>query len=184
MFKVLKLKKIIFWLILIIILINAKNITRIFYPINYKEIIYEYSKEYSLDPYLIYAVIKAESNFDTYAQSNKEAFGLMQITKDTAKWISGKLNSPELSENLFIPEANIRMGCYYMDYLIKMYDGNIKNALCAYNAGFNTVNRWLNDKDYSSDGKNLTSIPYRETELYVTKVTNNRRIYNILYNAE
>ena len=184
MFKVLKLKNIIFWLILIIILLNAKNITRFFYPINYEPVINKYSEEYSLDPYLVTAVIKAESNFNTYARSNKDAFGLMQITKETAEWISGKLSAPEMTENLSEPETNIRMGCFYLDYLMKMYDGNVKNALCAYNAGFSVVNRWLDDKEFSPDGINLSKIPYRETELYVTRVLNNRRIYDILYDME
>lgn len=184
MFKVIKLKKIIFWLIVIIIILNAKNITKLFYPVNYQPIVYDCCNEYSLDPSLVNAVIKAESNFNTYAESNKNAYGLMQITKSTAEWIAQKTNSPELCENLFVPENNIRMGCFYLDYLIKIYDGNIKNALCAYNAGPGVVDRWLKDSTYSQDGVNLTKIPYRETELYVTKVLNNRRIYDYLYKAE
>lgn len=182
--KVIKLKKIILWVILAVLLLNAKKVARLFYPVNYTDIIYEYSAEYNLDPYLIFGIIKAESNFDTYANSDKDARGLMQITIPTAKWIAQRLGDSSLAENLNVPEANIQMGCYYISYLLSLYDGNEKNALAAYNAGPGVVNRWLGDRGLSSDGVSLFKIPYRETELYVTKVTNNRRIYSILYNRE
>ena len=182
MLKASKLFKILFWLFLIILVLNTKNIMKKFYPIAYSDTIYKYSNAYGLDPYLICGMIKTESNFNPDAVSNKSARGMMQITDPTAEWIAEQLQikSPDTHD----PEVNIKMGCYYMDYLLNMYGGNTKNALSAYNAGFNAVDRWLSDPSYSSDGKVLKKIPYRETELYVTKVLNNRRIYDILYDPE
>ena len=181
MFKAIRLKKIIIWVVLFLVLINAKNITKIFFPVNYSEIVYKYAKEYEVNPSLIFSIIKAESDFKPDAVSNKKARGLMQITEPTSKWISEKLEKPELCRDFLVPENNILMGTYYIKYLLDMYDGNERLALCAYNAGFNLVNRWLKDENYSPDGKSLTIIPYRETELYVTKVINNKKFYDILY---
>ena len=90
-------KKIVIWLIAVIIFIIflilfKDNILKIFYPKKYEEIVSLYAKEYNVDENLIYAVIKAESNFDENAVSNKNALGLMQIMEDTAKDIAKKNN--------------------------------------------------------------------------------------------
>ncbi len=182
--KAIKLIKIIFLAVLVIFLLNIINIARIVYPFKYSESIKKYSAEYELDPHLICGIIKAESNFTVWAVSNKKARGLMQITDPTAEWIAEKLGNSSLSADIIDPDTNIKMGCYYIRYLLDMYDDNEKCALAAYNAGFNVVDRWLDNPIYSTDSKNLTKIPYRETELYVTKVLNNKQIYDILYKSE
>ena len=84
-------------------------------------------------------------------------------------------------EDMHNPDKNIQLGCYYIAYLGTMYDGDLKCALAAYNAGSGTVDQWLSDKKYSKDGISLSKIPYRETEQYVNKVLNYRKIYRILY---
>ena len=62
-----------------------------------------------------------------------------------------------------------------------MYDNCEKCALAAYNAGFNNVDNWLLDEEYSKDGECLDKIPFEETEKYVNKVKNNYKIYKFLY---
>ena len=61
--------------------------------------------------------------------------------------------------------------------------GNKEAAVAAYNAGF-VVGDWLKDPNYSSDGKNLDKIPYGETEQYVKKVMNTKKMYKKLYFSE
>lgn len=154
----------------------------ILYPLRHGEIIDKYCDEYSLDRYLVMGVIKAESNYIHDAHSGV-ARGLMQITDDTAKWIADKLDMKFSSDDIENPEVNIRMGCYYLDYLIEQYD-SVDVALAAYNGGMGNVNKWLRNKEYSSDGKTLYKIPFAETEEYVKRVKNYREIYEKKYGEE
>ncbi len=171
------------WAIAIFLLLaNAANIARMFYPVKYMNHIKKYAAEYSVDPYLIMSIIKSESNFKPDAVSHKQASGLMQIIKPTALWIADQLHLTDFEyEQITDPVLNIKMGCYYMSYLLNLYDGNEKNAIAAYNAGEGNVSRWLADEAYSKDGTTLLQIPYPETRHYITKVMNNRKIYRLLY---
>ena len=149
------------------------------YPLKYEEYILENSEKYSLNPYLIMAVIKAESNYNPDARS-KVAGGLMQITDDTARWIAKKINipfSPDIIEN---PEINIQMGCYYLNYLLNLYsDENI--ALAAYNAGMGNVSKWLSDDKYTDDKGKLINVPFSETHEYLKRVQRYKTTYENLY---
>lgn len=137
---------------------------------------------YDVSEDLVYAVIKAESDFDESAESKKGAVGLMQITEDTGRWAAEKMGKEEFSkELLYDPVINIQIGCFYLSYLSDLYDGNIENVLAAYNAGPANVDKWLKDKSYSKDGKELLKIPFRETNNYVKTVNRNVIIYDFLY---
>jgi len=102
-------------------------------------IIAQNSERYGLDPILISSQVKAESSFDPKAVSRVGAIGLMQIMPSTAEWL-GFEGDEEL---LFLPEINIRLGCYYDRWLIKFWirqnnaeDGMLEALMLAsYNAG-------------------------------------------------
>lgn len=159
----------------------ARPVKKLLYPLKYEDIIYKYSAQYNLDPYLVMGVISAESRFDTNAQSHKDAKGLMQIKDDTAKWCAKKFNTDVSAENLFDPETNIAIGCAYINYLLQIFDGEVETALAAYNGGQGNVSNWLDDSRYSADGKKLYKIPFGETERYVEKVLSRQQIYWKLY---
>lgn len=152
------------------------------YPKDYKLTVKKYAKMYDVPDEIVFSVIKAESNYDENAVSAKGAVGLMQIRESTGKWAAEKLEREEFSkELLYDPVINIEIGCFYLSYLLDLYGGDIKNALAAYNAGPTNVDKWLKDKNYSKNGKNLDHIPYSETEEYVKKVMRNIKIYDFLY---
>lgn len=177
-------KRLILFVLVIAVLLGAAYYgAKALYPVKYIDYINKYAQEYDIDPYFVMSIIKAESNFKTEAVSNKNATGLMQITEETAIWIADKLEIDdfEYENDISDPELNIRMGSYYIAYLIDMYDGCEDCALAAYNAGFSNVDRWLSDEKYSEDGKALDKIPFPETERYVNKVKNNYKIYKFLY---
>ncbi len=174
--------RLLFLVVLVVVLLQSGAILRIFFPAEYINEIKKYSEEYGVDPYLVMAVIKSESNFEQEAVSHKEARGLMQITQSTAQWLAERIGLTDGGQvDIHNPDTNIRLGCYYLSYLLNLYEGETKCALAAYNAGNGTVDQWLSDSRYSKDGETLYKIPYRETEQYVNKVINYSKIYRILY---
>ncbi|WP_238886314.1 lytic transglycosylase domain-containing protein [Clostridium sp. YIM B02551] len=178
-----KLKKIfiVVLTLIAIVLISREIIYNTLYPLKYKDYILKYSKENGLDPYLVMSVINTESKFNKDVASKKQAIGLMQLTEPTAEWIAKSMNDINFkSEDLFDPEKNIKMGCWYLKNLQEEF-GTTELVLAAYNAGRGNVSKWLNNSDISKDGKNLHNIPYGETDKYIKKVKVNYNIYKLLY---
>lgn len=157
---------------------------RVLYPLKHEETILKYSEEFELSEYLVMGIISAESNFDEDAQSHKSAKGLMQLKEETALWCIENLNLDTEKESIFVPEKNIYIGCAYLSYLEDLYDGNITNAIAAYNAGLGNVNKWLSEPRYVDKNGNLKNIPFAETEKYVKKVKKRAEIYRTLYGKE
>ncbi|HSP46698.1 MAG TPA: lytic transglycosylase domain-containing protein [Clostridiaceae bacterium] len=150
------------------------------FPMRYSETVEQYAAETGLDSDLIYAVIHTESKFREDAVSPMDAKGLMQINEITGEFISEKLEMADfLDGDLFIPETNIRMGTWYLSYLMELFGGETE-GLAAYNAGPSRVRSWLANPEYG-DGTNLTNIPFKETENYVMRVRQRQKIYRVLY---
>ena len=124
-------------------------------PRLYEEHIRRAAKRYEMDPLLIKAVIKTESNFDCMAVSSKGAQGLMQLMPETA----ADLNV----WNPFDPQENIYGGTNYLCQMMTRFGGNIRLALAAYNAGPSRVEA----------AQGIPMIP--ETQQYVAKVLQHYR---------
>lgn len=147
------------------------------YPVAYSEYIVKYAHKNGLDPFLVMAVIKQESNFVPDASSDY-ADGLMQLTPDTAEW---NARAMELEDYDYLdPETNIKIGCHYLKYLIDTYE-IVDTALAAYNGGMGNVNEWLKNSECSHDGKSLYYIPFAETRGYVQKVNDYWENYKKMY---
>lgn len=159
--------------------IFSKQILMLIYPTKYSMYVELYSKKYNIDKYLIYSIIKTESKFDENAVSYKNAKGLMQITDITANWANEELKIESM--NIFDPNTNINIGTWYLDKLRDEFNGDIKLMIAAYNGGSGNVRKWLKNDKYSSDGKNLDNIPFKETSGYTEKVLKNYKIYKKIY---
>jgi Transglycosylase SLT domain len=107
---------------------------------------------HNVDPNLVRAVVKVESNFNPNAVSRKGAMGLMQLMPSTARQL--KVQNP------FDPEQNIDAGVRQLKHLLESYGGDVKLTLAAYNAGSGAVAR-------------SAGVPhYAETQSYVRRITN------------
>lgn len=156
------------------------NFEKSVYPLRYSNYVEKYAEEYQLEPALVYAVIRSESNFDENAKSHAGAVGLMQLMPETFLWLQESQDEHYSEDALLLPEVNIRYGCRYLAMMVERY-GVLRTAICAYNAGSGTVDGWLNDRKLSSDGKNLGTIPYRETQNYADAVLQSYQKYKKLY---
>lgn len=131
--------------------------------------------ESGLSPALVYAVMKAESNFEEGAVSSAGAVGILQLRPSTAQFIAERSGIPFFPERLTDGEYNTRLGCAYLGYLLERFEE--ETALAAYNAGEGTVQGWLSDPRCSEDGRTLFQIPYAETRRYLKKISFFRKIY-------
>ena len=153
------------------------------YPLGYREIVEEEAQTQGVDPALVYAVMKAESNFDPNADSDAGARGLMQITEVTFDWIKMKIAPKEslTFDDLYDPETNIRFGSYFVSYCLDRYSGHLATAAAAYHSGVGTVDGLLGQEAYSTDGVTLDHYPYPQMRLYVKKITESYQHYSEIY---
>lgn len=174
----------IFIIIVIAFIIFKDKLLKMIYPKTYNEIVSVYANEYNVDPNLIFAVIKAESNFNSKAVSNKSAIGVMQIVENTAIDVAKKseieLDDKNIEEELLKVDNNINIGTKYLSTLLERYK-NIEVALAAYNAGIGTVDNWIEKGVIKADGSDIENVPYKETNNYVRKILRDYRIYEYLY---
>ena len=116
----------------------------------YDDIVVDVAQKLRVPVELVHSIIKAESNYNTWAISAKGALGLMQLMPITATQYKVM--------NVFDPRQNIEGGVKYLVDLIKLYDGDTRRVLAAYNAGQEAI------KKYGGIP------PYRETKNYIKKV--------------
>ncbi len=182
--------KIMLALLAVVVLIAAtfvasREVQKFTYKLSYPEEILTYARKYDLDPFLVAAVIHAESGNRPHVASGKGAVGLMQVLPSTGEWIAEKLDMTlegGAEEALKTPGVNVELGCWYLNYLFERF-GSEELVLCAYNAGPNRVAGWLEDSELADDGE-LTRIPYPETEKYVERVMTARKKYRELYQEQ
>lgn len=138
--------------------------------------------QYDVDPFLVFAIIRAESKYQTWAESPAGAKGLMQIMPDTAAWIAGQMKIKDFkAEDLYDPELNIRMGCWYLSQLEKEFDDSLPLTVAAYNAGRGKVSNWVQSGQWQGSAKDLEDIPFPETRNYVKNVLSNYKAYHAIY---
>ena len=154
------------------------------YPREYSEYVEKWAKEYGVPEYIVYSVIKAESDFDPNTVSSAAAVGLMQIraaeSSNTFEYIAGMVGDKYDPSLHFDPNTNIKYGTYYLSYLYSKFD-NWSTVFAAYNGGEGNVSKWLKDPTCSLDGKTLYRIPFGETNKYVKKVNGYCKAYRRLY---
>ena len=150
-------------------------------PLKYQDIVEKYATANELDINLVNGVIFCESHFEPDAVSSADAVGLMQVTQETGWWAAGQMGLNTDTLDLTDPETNIRVGCWYLNWLLDKFDGVMETALAGYNAGHGNVDKWLADEAMSADGITLEEIPFEETRSYVKKVQLAQKMYQYIY---
>jgi len=134
--------------------------------------------DYITEEDLIYAIMRQESFFNTYAVSRAGARGLMQIMPATARWIAAQMGIKGIrTDDLFIPEINIRFGRFYIRYLLRRFNGNLIYAIAAYNAGPGRVKGFIKRNRIRDIAEFVEFFPFAETRDYVKKVYLNYIFY-------
>jgi len=162
---------------------NFHRVARLFFPVAYGATITTYAAENNLDPRLVAALIKIESGFRPGASSPKGALGLMQVMPDTGRWAAAQLGLTGFTpDSLYDPATNIRIGCWYLAQLQRMFGGRPVLVLIAYNAGDHKARDWFpGPAAGQGDTALITRIPYQETRLFVQKVLLAYTFYQRLY---
>ncbi|HXY53536.1 MAG TPA: lytic transglycosylase domain-containing protein [Nitrospirota bacterium] len=130
--------------------VSSTNISSTNIPSAYLDRINSACDRHGVDPALVHALVKVESDYNPLALSQKGAMGLMQLMPQTALDMNVR--------NTFDPDENIDGGVKYLRYLLDRYEGNLSLALAAYNSGETAVKRWG------------TVPPFKETQEYVQKI--------------
>ncbi len=149
------------------------------FQLKYEQMILESAKRHNVDPYLVAAVIKCESNWKPTAASAQGAQGLMQLLPETAsdmvekKLVDGSVYD---ASNLGDPATNIEFGCAYLSYLLKYFNGSTERSIAAYNAGMANVDNWSKQRTALRN-----AITFPETQAYLARVNNAYARYERLY---
>jgi len=154
---------------------------RLAFPLPYRKSLEEYCRAQMLDPYLMAALIRQESEFNPKAVSRANARGLTQVMPATGRQLSKKLGMRYRTAMLFTPDTNLKLGTYYLKQLADQLEGKWEAALASYNAGKTHVTAWLAAANYREPAEFVESIPFNETRQYVQSVLRNAEVYRKLY---
>lgn len=155
---------------------------RFVYMWDYQQNIITYSRRNKVDPFLVAAIIKNESNFEHKAVSGVGAVGLMQIMPETGRWIAEQMGLEEYKDSdLYQTKTNIRMGCWYLGELEHEFKNNMALVMIAYNAGRGQTHEWMEKNGWDYDFNDIKAIPFPDTREYVSRVLQDRDKYYLLY---
>jgi hypothetical protein len=159
----------------------AENFLNLLYPLAYAAEIQVAAEKYKIDPALLQAIIRTESNYDPLAESMAGAEGLMQVMPATFA-LEGfpELSAPG-SAQAFAIAQNIEVGAKHLRRMLDKYGGRYHLAIAAYNAGSAAVDRWLTRHADTWPEVWTELIPYAETKGYVRKVFTAYWIYRQEY---
>jgi len=157
---------------------------RILFPQPYWDDIKQSAAANGLDPYMVAALIRQESEFNPGAVSNKSAYGLMQLLPSVGKSMAKEegIHHFETSQ-LLDPSTNIRLGTLYLKQTLNRFGGRPEYAFAAYNAGDERVTDWQSIGHYRDMDEFVESIPFTETREYVQAIIRNQQIYRELDRA-
>jgi len=172
-------------------LISPEDNLQFFFSRGFKNSVLNASERFNIPKELIWSITRQESNFNPYARSWADAFGLMQILPRRAVSFLNDTKNKKDTEvtainpfKLFEPDFNIAIGAWLLRENLNIFDGRLPLAIAAYNASTKKVDEWER-RFFKGDWIQFTEeITYRETRKYVKLVLRNLAIYQALEKAE
>jgi soluble lytic murein transglycosylase len=152
------------------------------FPLPFRDKLETRALENAVDPYLMAALIRQESEFDPRVVSRANAIGLTQIKPSTGKEISRQLGIKAFkTAMLYDADTNLQMGVHYLGRMLNSLEGKPELALAAYNAGRSRAVNWRQWGDFREPAEFIETIPFNETRAYVQIVLRNADLYRRLY---
>ncbi len=152
---------------------------RILYPRAFENAMTEIAEQEGLDPALFYGLVREESHFSADIVSYAGATGLAQLMPTTAADMAERMRieDPDLTD----PATNLAIGGFYLGHLIERFDGDVLEAVAAYNGGQGRVRRWVRENASLQGPLFHEAMPVSETREYVRKVLVSAAYYGELY---
>ncbi|MCU1339197.1 MAG: Lytic transglycosylase, catalytic [Bryobacterales bacterium] len=158
---------------------------RLAFPLPYRADLERFSRQNKLDPFLMAALIRQESEFDAAVTSPANARGLTQIEPSTGRELSRKLKIPRYTTaKLFQPALNLQFGTYYLRLVTDQLGGHTEAALAAYNAGMTRAKSWLTWGDFKEPAEFVETVPFTQTRGYIQAVLRNADAYRRIYGPQ
>jgi len=155
------------------------------FPIGWEERLRTRSERHRLDPYLVAALIRQESEFNAGARSHAGALGLMQIMPQTGRELARQLKIRRFEKNMLLsPSVNIEMGTKYMKFLMNRFQDNHALVTGAYNGGPGRMSRWVKERGLADLDEFIEDIAINETRRHIKKVLDSYYVYRRLYPSE
>ena len=155
---------------------------RYLFPIGWEDSLRARSKRHGLDPYLVAALIRQESEFNPGARSSAGALGLMQIMPATGRGLFRRLGIPGFSNRkLTVPDVSLRLGTFHLKNVLAEFEGELEKALAGYNAGERRIPQWMALGPFEDAAEFVETIPFSETRGYVQSIVRNREMYRRIY---
>jgi soluble lytic murein transglycosylase len=152
------------------------------FPLPYRDSINRYSQNQSLDPFLVAALIRQESEFSTRVISHANAYGLMQVLPANGRQLARHFGIRRLNASqLLTADRNLELGTYYFHNLLESYGGQVELALASYNAGPSRANLWRTWGPFREPAELIEVVPFHETRGYIQIVLRNADVYQRLY---
>ncbi len=155
---------------------------RMAFPMPYRTAILSYSRAQKIDPFLVCALIRQESEFNPKAISYAHAYGLMQVRPTTGRDLARQLRIRHFTtRQLLTPDRNVQLGTKYFRWLLDSVGDHPEEALAAFNAGKSRVDLWSTWGPFSEPAEFIETIPFTQTREYVQVVLRNAEVYQRLY---
>ncbi|MEA2206649.1 MAG: soluble lytic murein transglycosylase [Blastocatellia bacterium] len=155
------------------------------YPTPYRAAVLRFAKGRGVDPRLVLAVMREESQFKPRAKSPAAARGLLQLTLDTAAKYAPRARVTQLNENLlYEPDVSIAIGSVYLAELSQLFPNLPEAVAASYNGGEDNVARWVKRARNNDHGIFTSEVGFAETKTYVFRVISSYRAYQQLYTAD
>jgi peptidoglycan lytic transglycosylase len=155
------------------------------FPLPYRAELERFAKQNALDPFLVAALIRQESEFNPKAISRANARGLTQILPGTGRELSRKLKMKAFgTASLFVPAVNLQLGTFYLKTIVDNLGGRWEAALAAYNAGPSRAKAWSSWGEFREPAEFIETVPFAETRNYIQTVLRNADTYRRIYAGE